>query len=104
MLAVANDEGLVLCEFSDRRMLPTQIERVEALFKDSVTPGKHRFIEQTGSELDEYFTGGRETFDVPLVLTGTPFQTAVWQALLRIPFGATTSYNALATGLDKPGA
>src|SRR5438105_12866121 len=91
MLAVANDEGLVLCEFTDRRMLPLQLERVERLFSDSVTPGGHRYIDQAASELTEYFASTRETFTIPLVLTGTSFQTAVWRALLTIPFGATTS-------------
>ena len=39
-----------------------------------------------------------------LVLKGTPFQTKVWEALLRLPFGTVTSYRELAATLDRPGA
>jgi methylated-DNA-[protein]-cysteine S-methyltransferase len=47
-------------------------------------------------QLDEYFAGSRQTFDVPLRLDGTPFQRRVWQELTRIPFGETITYAELA--------
>jgi methylated-DNA-[protein]-cysteine S-methyltransferase len=47
-------------------------------------------------ELEQYFAGERETFELPLALEGTPFQVRVWQALRDIPFGTTTSYGELA--------
>src|SRR5207248_4147538 len=50
-------------------------------------------------QLEAYFAGELKVFEVPLVVTGTPFQRQVWQALQRIPYGATTSYGALARGL-----
>ena len=47
----------------------------------------------------------RQAFDLPLDLSGgTPFQQAVWRALLAIPSGATTSYGALARALGSPTA
>lgn len=52
-------------------------------------------------QLDEYFKGKRQHFDVPLDLEGTPFQLAVWQELLRIPFGETLSYGDVARNLGK---
>jgi AraC family transcriptional regulator of adaptative response/methylated-DNA-[protein]-cysteine methyltransferase len=104
MFAVANDRGLALCEFHDRPMLPVQLRRIEALCGGSVSEGKSDVLEQTQRELDEYFAGKRETFSIPLLLDGTPFQTSVWRELLTIPFGATTSYDSIATRLEKPGA
>lgn len=56
------------------------------------------------AQLDEYFAGKRRSFDLPLAPTGTAFQKAVWRALLRIPYGRTTSYGALADQLGKPTA
>lgn len=56
------------------------------------------------AQLDEYFAGRRRHFDLPLAPGGTPFQQAVWARLRRIPFGATTSYGALAGELGKPSA
>ncbi len=47
---------------------------------------------QAATQLNEYFTGTRKTFDFPLDLQGTDFQKRVWQELLTVPFGATSSY------------
>jgi methylated-DNA-[protein]-cysteine S-methyltransferase len=54
-------------------------------------------------ELKEYFAGKRQTFDLPLDLSGAPeFHQAVWQELLKIPYGHTTSYLAIAEKLGNP--
>lgn len=54
------------------------------------------------SQLEEYFTGKRRTFDLPLALAGTDFQRAVWQHLLTIPYGQTTSYGEVAQAIGRP--
>lgn len=46
-------------------------------------------------QLDEYFSGNRRIFELPLQQTGTGFQQKVWNLLLQIPFGKTVSYNTL---------
>ena len=51
-----------------------------------------------------YFAGSATTFDLPVAVTGTPFQTAVWALLREVPYGTTTTYGALAARLGKPGA
>ncbi len=51
--------------------------------------------------LDLYFSGKRPDFTPPLHLEGTPFQTEVWELLLRIPYGETTTYGALAGELGR---
>jgi methylated-DNA-[protein]-cysteine S-methyltransferase len=55
-------------------------------------------------QLDEYFAGRRTTFDVPLSPAGTAFQRDVWNALLQIPYGETTSYGQLARKIGRPAA
>jgi len=55
-------------------------------------------------QLDEYFEGKREQFDLPLAPRGTPFQQQVWQALQRIPYGRTWSYAELAEHIHNPKA
>jgi methylated-DNA-[protein]-cysteine S-methyltransferase len=55
-------------------------------------------------QLDEYFTGDRRDFDLPLAPAGTPFQRQVWEALASIPYGGVTSYAALADRLGRPGS
>jgi O-6-methylguanine DNA methyltransferase len=55
-------------------------------------------------QLLEYLAGKRTTFDLPLDLRGTPFQRAVWDALLAIPYGETRSYAQVARAVRKPDA
>lgn len=56
-------------------------------------------------ELEEYFAGKRQRFDVKLDWSGTPeFQQLVWRALLNIPFGETASYSDIAARIGHPKA
>ncbi|MGM9734097.1 MAG: methylated-DNA--[protein]-cysteine S-methyltransferase [Prevotella sp.] len=55
-------------------------------------------------QLDEYFRGGRRTFDLPIRLCGTDFQKAVWHQLSLIPYGTTISYSTLASLIGNPNA
>ena len=52
----------------------------------------------------EYFAGLRRAFDVPLDLSGTDFQQAVWSAVARIPYGETTTSAEIARALAVPGS
>jgi len=49
-------------------------------------------LKEAVSQIDEYFSGKRTTFTFPINPAGTDFQKAVWQELLKIPFGKTLSY------------
>lgn len=64
----------------------------------------HPLLRRARTQLDEYFRGERSEFDLPLDVEGTPFQQEVWKALTGIPYGATTSYGALADLVGRPGA
>jgi methylated-DNA-[protein]-cysteine S-methyltransferase len=55
-------------------------------------------------QLEEYFAGTRQQFELPLHPLGTPFQLAVWQELGRIPYGVTISYAELARRIEQPQA
>lgn len=55
-------------------------------------------------QLEEYFAGTRNAFDVPLELIGTRFQVEVWSALRDIPYGATASYGEIADVIGRPDA
>jgi len=55
----------------------------------------HPILQQCTRELNEYFEGGRKAFTLPLKQHGTPFQSKVWELLLKIPYGKTISYNEL---------
>ncbi|HEX4405519.1 MAG TPA: methylated-DNA--[protein]-cysteine S-methyltransferase [Polyangia bacterium] len=63
-----------------------------------------RRLRPAARQLAAYFAGTRTTFDVPLAPRGTDFRRAVWDELLRIPYGETTTYGELARRLGKPAA
>jgi AraC family transcriptional regulator, regulatory protein of adaptative response / methylated-DNA-[protein]-cysteine methyltransferase len=104
MVAAAVDRGLCLLEFSDRRMLQTQLQTLSRRLKLSLVPGDHPHLKHLRKELEAYFAGALRTFTVPLFTPGTPFQEAVWTELQAIPWGATTTYEGLALQLGKPNA
>jgi methylated-DNA-[protein]-cysteine S-methyltransferase len=60
-----------------------------------------KVLESCLSQLEEYFRGKRTSFSLPLRLEGTAFQKKVWDALLLVPFGKTTTYGALASAVGN---
>ncbi len=63
-----------------------------------------RFFRLAADQLREYFSGKRTVFELPLDLKGTVFQKQVWEALCRIPFGETRSYQDIACEIGRPKA
>lgn len=57
---------------------------------------KSKLLQETIKQLDEYFTGVRKEFDLPLDIKGTVFQKKVYHALCSIPYGMTWSYQDVA--------
>lgn len=58
-------------------------------------------LEEAARQLDEYFSGVRRAFELPLRPAGTSFQQAVWRALMEIPYGETRSYRDIAQAIDN---
>jgi len=56
---------------------------------------------QLAQELNAYFAGELREFTLPLSLSGTPFQLAVWEELLRVPYGEVVSYGGLARRIGR---
>ena len=104
MLALADDRGLHLLDFVDRRGLERALAVLQKRLNARVLPGEHPVLAQIARELTEYFDGTRMRFDTPVVLTGSAFQSSVWRALQSIPAGATNSYGELAARIGQPTA
>ncbi|MFP8965242.1 methylated-DNA--[protein]-cysteine S-methyltransferase [Pokkaliibacter sp. CJK22405] len=64
----------------------------------------HPLLIQAKLQLEEYFAGKRQSFDLPLAKRGTAFQQKVWASLQRIPFNQTRNYRQLAEMLEQPSA
>lgn len=104
MIAIADDEGLYLLEFADRRGLEHEIERLRKKMKAAIIPGETKVIKQIEIELMNYFDGKQCEFKTPLVLIGSPFQKNVWKVLQKIPPGETRSYLDIANAIKNPAA
>lgn len=61
-------------------------------------------ILQCKTQLEEYLSGKRRTFDIPISPDGTEFQIKVWEVLDTIPYGATRSYKWVAEKVGSPKA
>lgn len=70
---------------------------------ESKTP-EIKILNQTKKELEEYFSGTRQKFEIPLDVEGSEFQKKVWNQLRKIPYGKTCAYKDIATKLSDPNA
>ena len=104
MLALANDAGLYMLEFVDRRGLEREVQALRRRLTQHVVPGEHRHLKRIGEELDAYFAGRSLAFTTPLQLAGSPFQRAVWETLRAIPPGETLAYADVAAKIGRPAA
>jgi len=104
MLAGATDDGVCLAEFTDRRMLPTQLETLRRRLRRPIVAGSHPHLDRLRAQLTEYFAGERSTFDLPLIAPGSAFQQRTWAELRALEAGATVSYEELAERVGRPRA
>ncbi|MBA5761343.1 methylated-DNA--[protein]-cysteine S-methyltransferase [Vibrio sp. 404] len=95
MTLQANDVGLLGAWFETQTTQPEYLGERDDQFE---------ILMAAKVQLDEYFNGIRDRFDLPLAAIGTPFQTQVWQALTTIPFGETWTYQQLADAINNPKA
>jgi len=104
MYAGASEQGLCFLEFIDRKMIGGQIEQLQKIMKAKFVTGKNELLDKVETQMNEYFNGARQQFDIPLDVRGTDFQKEAWDALLKIPYGETRSYAQQAEHLGKPKA
>lgn len=104
MYACAVESGICLLEFTDRKMLETELKDLARRYNATIIQGENKHFDQLRQELTAYFEGKRKSFSVPLATPGTDFQQSVWQELQNIPYGATRSYKQQAIALQRPEA
>ncbi|MBN2655586.1 MAG: methylated-DNA--[protein]-cysteine S-methyltransferase [Spirochaetales bacterium] len=95
---------LCLLDWKYRKMRGRIDSRLAICLKASFSEGNCQLFEDTERQLEEYFSGKREAFSIPLLTVGTGFQKEVWEALQKIPYGKTESYGGLAAGMGRESA
>lgn len=93
---------LCLCDWQYRVKRDAIDSRIQKKLNSHYQSGTSPIIEQTIEQLSEYFLKERTLFDIPLLTIGTEFQTKVWNALLKIPYGQTETYLGLSKRLSNP--
>ncbi len=97
----AYQQQLCLCDWRYRKMRKQVDIRVQRLLDACYVEQSDPVIEQTVSQLEEYFAGTRQSFSMDLCLAGTEFQQQVWRELIDIEYGRRATYTELATKMDN---
>ena len=103
MLAIADETGMHLLEFGDRKALPGEITRLRQRI-GPICFGRSEVLEVLAEQLAHYFSSMCTSFAVSIVQRGSVFQAAVWAALGQIPLGQTRTYGGLADVVGRPAA
>ena len=98
MLLVAHDDALTGAYFEGQKYPPA----ADAI-SDVISIEEDRLLAQAATEMCAYLAGERDSFDVPIAPQGDEFSQRVWQILLRIPYGETVTYGAIADELGSKG-
>ncbi|MCD8260257.1 MAG: methylated-DNA--[protein]-cysteine S-methyltransferase, partial [Bacteroides sp.] len=72
--------------------------------KDEIVGEGTTLLEEASKQLDQYFAGERQAFELPVKAEGTPFQERVWKILQTIPYGELWSYKQVALAIGQPRA
>lgn len=104
MIAIADENGLYLLEFVDRRGLEREVKQLRKKLNAAIIPGETSIIKSISDEITHYFNGTNILFKTPVHLIGSPFQKKVWQELRKIPPGETRSYLEIAKLINAPAA
>jgi methylated-DNA-[protein]-cysteine S-methyltransferase len=95
------EEKLCLCDWRFRTKRNEIDQRVNKALGTEYYEENTEIIRQAKQQIDEYISGNRKEFDIPLLMIGTDFQKTVWNELLKIPFGKTETYLGLSKKLGN---
>jgi len=94
------EEKLCLLDFKYRKMRNTIDNRLKKNLGAEFVEHDDAILGETKLQLDAYLTGDIRVFDIPLLMVGTAFQKSVWHALIKVPYGETSTYQQLAKDIS----
>jgi methylated-DNA-[protein]-cysteine S-methyltransferase len=95
------DGKLCLLDFRYRKMRKTVDDRIRKGLNANFVEHDDVILEKARKQLDEYLNGDRKEFDIPLLIVGTDFQKSVWDALMKVPYGTTSTYLQLSKNINN---
>ena len=93
------DGKLCLLNFRYRKMRKRVDDRIKKGLNANFVEHDDEILVKAREQLDEYLNGDRKEFDIPLLMVGTDFQKSVWDALMKVPFGTTSTYLQIAKNI-----
>ncbi len=91
----SNGESLCMCEWNIPERIQASVRRLDA----TLEYGNDDILKSAAAQLDEYFTGRRKIFTLPLMIVGSPFMKRVWDACSSVPYGSTATYSDISRTL-----
>ncbi len=98
------DNKICLVDFRYRRMRQVVDNRIKKGLNSCFFEKKTFLLDTAKKQIDEYLLAKRTLFSLPIITVGTDFQKEVWNKLIEIPYGKTSTYLKIATFLNKPKA
>ena len=95
---------LCLLGFGDREMRRAVAGRIKKGLDAEFVEQNDEVLAKTRKQVDEYLSGNRTEFNIPLLMVGTEFQRRVWKALMKVPYGVTSTYGQMAEDIGSPKA
>ncbi|VAW68320.1 Methylated-DNA--protein-cysteine methyltransferase, partial [hydrothermal vent metagenome] len=90
------DNRLCMLDFRYRKMRKTVDNRIKKGLEAEFIERDDEVLQNTAQQIGEYLGGERKEFDLPVLMVGTEFQKGVWNALMKVPYGSTSTYLQLA--------
>ncbi|MEN8209704.1 MAG: methylated-DNA--[protein]-cysteine S-methyltransferase [Candidatus Fermentibacteria bacterium] len=95
------DGSLCLLDFRYRKMRTIVDNRIRKGLRAEFAEQDDEVLKNTEEQIDEYLNGDRKEFDIPLLTVGTDFQKSVWNTLMKVPYGSTSTYLQLAKNINN---
>lgn len=95
------DGKLCLLDFQYRKMRKAVDNRIKKGLNAEFVENNNETLKQAKNQLNEYLNGDRKEFNLPLLMVGTDFQKSVWKSLMKVPYGATSTYLQLAKDINN---
>ena len=104
LVLIACGHHLCCCDWIDGLSHVRLLKRLGQPCRQVSKSANSPFLSEVATQLDEYFSGARHLFSLPLMAVGTDFQKDVWYALATIPYGTTCSYTSVTYAVGRPSA
>lgn len=95
------ENRLCMLDFKYRKMRTIVDNRLKKYFEAEFVEQDDEILKETRKQLDEYFDMRRKEFDIPIVTAGTNFQKSVWEALIKVQYGTTSTYLQIAKNINN---